>query len=503
VTARAAPGPAPSWHDDAERLGAALDRASAVLVVGRDGDAAAWAALGAARAQAARRRVAVADLVGDAPALAALGEDAGDGVGISDSFFYGVSLNRIARPVDASGNLFLLPSGSEPVAVADVLSSDRWPRLAAGFRDAGALLLLAARADAPGLTVLAGAVDGLVVVGDLGGLLPDAPAPLMVVPAPSARRVRATQRPEPPITPADADPPSPADAGAAPGTPVDDASRSLDDAQPEASSSAPGVSVSARSDEPGVVPAARSTPAPADAPRPRRGVPLVLGAAIAAAVAAGVWWYARQPAPAARPARPAPTAPTAAQPRAAVVRDSAPAESVALPAIPAGLLVPANPADSARAAAYAVHLVSAETPERAALASGVDPGALPALALTPQLDNGAPWWRLFAGAYPTRQRAESLLAALQEQGVLGTGSGAVVRAPYALLVVDRLAAADAPARVEALARRGVPTYPLPRADGSVALYAGAFERPQDAEYLATALRAAGVAPVLAYRLGGR
>jgi hypothetical protein len=187
VTALAAGGTVPpSWHDDAFRLGAALDHVAAALVVGRDGGAAAWAALGAARAQASRRRVAIADLVGDAPALIDLGEG-DEPVGISDSFFYGVTLNKIARPVDAEGTLYVLPSGSEPVAVEEVLSSDRWRRLVGGFREAGALLLLAAQADAPGLGVLAANVDGLVVVGDLGGLLPDAPAPLIVIPSPTPR----------------------------------------------------------------------------------------------------------------------------------------------------------------------------------------------------------------------------------------------------------------------------------------------------------------------------
>ena len=106
-----------------------------------------------------------------------------------------------------------------------------------------------------------------------------------------------------------------------------------------------------------------------------------------------------------------------------------------------------------------------------------------------------------------KERVTPTLRALQERGVIGAGSGAVVRAPYALLVADRLPAIDAPGRVEALARRGVPTYPLSRGDGTVGLYAGAFERPEDAAYLAQALQAAGVTPSLVYRTiatgGGR
>lgn len=491
----AAPGAPPSWHDDAERLAPALDRASAVLVVGRDGEAAAWAALGAARAQAARRRVAVADLVGDAAALAPPGDasDADDAVGISDSFFYGVSLNRIARPMDASGNLFVLLSGTEPVAVAEVLSSDRWRRLAAGFREAGALLVLAAQADAPGLDVLAGAVDGLVVVGDLGGLLPDAPAPLMVIPGPSARRGRGAPRAAPPAR----EPAAPASTSARV-APQDSAV--AEDGAADAAHADLTTSDAEIVGAPGV----RTPAVPAVAPPPpaRRGLAVLGAAALAAAAGVAFWWFStrsetrRPQAPVVRPTA------TAARPPAPapVLRDSAPGTTALLG--PAAPLLPANPADSTRAAAYAVHLVSANTPEGAALDPGVDPAAVPVLALTPQRDSGAPWWRLFAGAYPTRQRAESLLVALQRRGVLGAGSGTVVRAPYALLVADRLAPADAPARVEALSRRGVPTYLLSRGDGTVAVYAGAFEHPADAAYLATALRAAGVAPVLVYRTGG-
>src|SRR5207237_1366734 len=102
-------------------------------------------------------------------------------------FLYGVSLNKIAHPADATGNLFVLPSGSEAVATEDVFRSDRWRRLASGFREVGALLLLVAHADTPGIDTLATMVDGVVIVGDASGALVDAPAPLAVI-APTRRR---------------------------------------------------------------------------------------------------------------------------------------------------------------------------------------------------------------------------------------------------------------------------------------------------------------------------
>jgi hypothetical protein len=123
------------------------------------------------------------------------------------------------------------------------------------------------------------------------------------------------------------------------------------------------------------------------------------------------------------------------------------------------------------------------------------------LAVTPVLDNGAPLYRLLVGAYARREQADSLLGALRRRGIVGPQSGQVTLTPYALRVADRLAAQGAAARVQALARRNVPVYTLSHGDGTVSLYAGAFELPQDAAWLARQLRAAGVAPVLVYRTG--
>ena len=57
------------------------------------------------------------------------------------------------------------------------------------------------------------------------------------------------------------------------------------------------------------------------------------------------------------------------------------------------------------------------------------------------------------------------------------------------------------ARVDGFLAKNVPVYALSRGDGTVALYAGAFERPEQAAWLARALQAAGVTPTLVYRTG--
>jgi hypothetical protein len=112
------------------------------------------------------RRVAVGDLFGEAPPLQALvNED--DAHGIVDSFLFGVSLNRIARQVPDSGELFIMPSGTAPIDPDELFAHPRWKRLAAGFREVGALLVLVAPAEASHLKELVESTDGAIIVGDV------------------------------------------------------------------------------------------------------------------------------------------------------------------------------------------------------------------------------------------------------------------------------------------------------------------------------------------------
>jgi len=336
-----------------------------------------------------------------------------------------------------------------------VFRSDRWRRLATGFREVGALLLLVAQADTPGLDALATMVDGSVIVGDAAGALADAPAPLAVI-APTRRRP--TRR-----TPA----------------------------APDASA--------ARTPP-------RGEPTPDGAPAGRRWLLYVL---LALVLAGGLsfWLWSRSTAvhgdvpvrqdstrraPASTPRRDS----TRAGDSSATRADTA----AAAPAGPLPALTVANPADSSSAMTYSVVVGASNTLEGASL----DPrtmATLPATALTPLLEDGAPWYRLLVGAFPSRAGADSLLRALQRRGILSEGSGIVARTPYALLVGDHVPAQDAAARVQAFAKKNVPVYALSRGDGTVALYAGAFERPEQAAWLARALQTAGVTPTLVFRTG--
>lgn len=173
-----------AWEDAGRQIASLLGAYSAVIVTSSDSVAAAHVALGIAFAESKHRRVVVGDLIGDTPPLRDLVKDE-DPHGITDSFYYGLSLSKIGYEVEGSPNLYIMPSGTDPTISDEILRSARWKKLASGFGEIGALLLLVARSDAPGLSDLADQVDGVVLVRDAE--LPGAPAALVLarVPAPT------------------------------------------------------------------------------------------------------------------------------------------------------------------------------------------------------------------------------------------------------------------------------------------------------------------------------
>ncbi len=153
------------WQAAGRQLGARFDDAHAIVVLGSDPVATAHVALGIARAQAAHREVAVGDLLGDAPPFLELVQPA-DLHGLVDSFTFGVSLNRIATRVPDEERLFILPTGTQSPDYVEILPNARWRRLANGFRQEGALLIIAVPADAPAVERLVDSLDGAILVDD-------------------------------------------------------------------------------------------------------------------------------------------------------------------------------------------------------------------------------------------------------------------------------------------------------------------------------------------------
>lgn len=457
------------WTERGRELGANLNALHAVVVIGSDPVATAEVALGIGRLQARRRRVAIGDLLGDsAPLFSLVGEE--NPHGLVDSFVFGVSLNRIAYQVPDAGELFIMPSGTAPLEYEELLTNPRWRRLAAGFREVGALLLLVAPVDAPGLMDLIDATDGAVIVGDVA--LPELSLPQSIA------WLRAKRGGTKPV------------------------------AAPLA-----------------VVDGTRITP-PAAAPRSRaRIAAAVAGIALSlAGLLVFIWAVMRPFSQDHKPARVGATAGSAQRvtggalatdtmsaARADSVRaDSARADSLrrdslarpdtaAPPVDSFPVLAPANARDAANAAGWAVRLEQTNTKSGAILDLRGRFETAPAG--TYGVDLRTRFFLLVAGAYPTRAGAESLLVRLRTQKILAPGIGSVTSLPFAFLVQADVPAADVPSRLARFAARGQPVYALRQANGAANLYFGAYESSQHAALAVPTVREAGLTPTLVYRTG--
>jgi hypothetical protein len=415
------------WEAAGRRVAGTLDSASAVVVLGHDPIATASVALGIGRAQASHRRVAVGDLIGDVAPIRELVTD-DDPHGLTDAFLYGVSLNKIARQIDTVGNLHVLPSGSDQVVQEEILRNDRWRRLAGGFHEVGALLLIAAPAAVPGVEDLIRMFDGVVLVGDATSPVSDARV--------FAEVSSATRRPQP-------------------------------------------------------RPAVRGSAPPVRQPKRRWLVPAVAAAVLVAVAALLGRSYL-----------------TRAQPAAPLQRDSAAASDSLVTATPAidssPPLVVSNPADSASASRFAVQIAMEDTEDGAASRVRAGGGDFPVGTYAPVsrgVDRGT-WYKVVTGAYVDRGRADQLLAFLRQRGLVPQGWGTVVRAPLALLVATAPSQTQAAPLIADYQSRRVPAYGLLQRDGSVRVYAGAFESPDEAALFKTALKSTkNIDATLAYRVG--
>jgi hypothetical protein len=156
---------AEAYEQAGQQAAIAVRGYSTVLVVSDDPVEAAYAAIGVAHAESAHRRVVIGDLAGEVAPIQSLVTVA-DAHGIYDSFIFGTSLERVIYSVKGNDNLNVLPSGTESAAIAEIIGSRRWRRIASEFAATDALLLLVAAADAPGLDQLTSQLDGMLVVGN-------------------------------------------------------------------------------------------------------------------------------------------------------------------------------------------------------------------------------------------------------------------------------------------------------------------------------------------------
>ena len=164
MTAPPVRAPGGSYEGAGRQVAVTLRGYSSVVVVSDDVALAAHTAIGIALAESANRLVMIGDLGVDTPPLQSLVRD-DDPHGIYDSFEFGTSFVRIAREVEGTKNIYVMPSGTESPGVARIIGSPRWRRFASEFANADELLLLVVPADAPEVDKLVSQMDGVVLVG--------------------------------------------------------------------------------------------------------------------------------------------------------------------------------------------------------------------------------------------------------------------------------------------------------------------------------------------------
>jgi hypothetical protein len=83
--------------------------------------------------------------------------------GVSDTVLFGSSVRRVAKRTE-EGTYFFITAGTAPADPADVLASERWRRLCAGFVDAGVTLISFIGADAAGKAALLNLATDVIIL---------------------------------------------------------------------------------------------------------------------------------------------------------------------------------------------------------------------------------------------------------------------------------------------------------------------------------------------------
>jgi hypothetical protein len=444
LTAGAPPAvPAFEWEAAGRELGAKLDRLHALAVLGSDDLHTALVALGIARQQATKRRVAIGDLLGEAEPLQSL-VSSDDPHGLADVFEYGVSLDKVARRVEGPDELFVLPTGVFMSDQSEIAANRRWSRLAAGFRKEQGLLIIAANVATPDIESLVIQLDGAVLVGDM------VPARL-----PVARVLGAVRGP-----------PRPSRANK-------------------------------------IIPPPK--PRPQYVVRATRSLWKLgasAGLALAAVITALGIWLAYRPFATSTWSQPWQRMRGVSADSATMLRglDSVHlAPDTGMKQAPGlGLL---TKMDSSAISPFGIALVTFNTQAGALLELRRNGASLRAGTFTPVFIRETPWFRVVAGAYPDSVSAAALLDTLRARGASDAGRAVIERFPYALLVERDVPDSAVAARVSALQSRGLPAYALLQPDGTARVYAGAFKTPGEAEALYDALRTSGISTSLVYRTG--
>ncbi len=424
-----------------------------------------------ARAQALKgRRVVLADLSIDNPALDRGAAELPGPEGIVDTILFGTSLAHVSVRQDTR-ELYYVPSGTFPPNTTEVLRSERWADLSRGFRNDGSLLLLFTpprilaelRLTPQAVFMLAKGVPSEhdKTVAHLAHLIPETIPAIAIVDqaAAPATESKPVVMPAPPGRPAGRRRPAlwyagmgllaltigflvfvltRQQAGTEPAGP-DTATPGTADTTPVSGALTPERD-SGISDAAGGPPETRTEQA---------ATPTAIPAA-----------PATPPAPAKSPT---------------VAPDSL------IYALQVSAFSRIGPAEQVRAAL-----------DSAGYQSYLTPVALPGRGI---------WYRVMVGAYADRESARRVRAGLWSTGRVKSGTGTVLRTPYGLVLGRGLPPDSATRLLRGLRQKGVSGYILRAPDGSASVVYGAFSNPGQAAAADSMLKARGFEAAIESRMG--
>ncbi|HEX8671014.1 MAG TPA: SPOR domain-containing protein [Longimicrobium sp.] len=476
--------PEPTFFDPSfERLPAAASfdasRTGPVLLLfdrAADRDWVADAAIAIATGwNATGQRTVLADLGLDDPMLAErIGMSSMEGV--VDIFLYGASLARSARPVPGRG-FYLISAGTYTPDSTAILRDGRWEKIIAGFRSAGASLLVFVPSDAPGLPSLARWAYDAIMLGEQSHeaeLSRDAPGGVTIhawltPPSQGPRADAAPRAAAIPVSPAVAAPPAP-QRFAEPEAPT--GIRPWLAAPRDAQAHSGGEEFRTAEDTVGAPAATLPVPdpdweEPETKPVKKSRLAPILTLLLLLAVLAGAVYILLQQYPQLLGGTPGgaeadpPAKTTAVAPQGAV--------AAAGTALPFTVFVKAYPRyEDARRFASSV---AAKFPDAR-------------FYVTPEMTRDKLYYKVFSGALADSADAVALRERLMRSGDVdaedvGTSDDLILVRPYALELGELPTQAAAQARADSLNGRAIPAYAVavPFSDGTerYKVYGGAFE----------------------------
>ena len=167
-----------------------------------------------------------------------------------------------------------------------------------------------------------------------------------------------------------------------------------------------------------------------------------------------------------------------------------------------------GPVDSAMRAPYAIEVMAASTASNAnswlqdhAGDAGLSAATVAVVAMRNGSLGSSRWHKVIVGAWHNAAAADSAIASMRRKRMVARAAGAVVLAPYAILLADSVSHQRARAVMEVWRAKGIVPYALTQADGSVRVYAGAFGTVAQGVTMAAIIHGAGGTPIVAFRTG--